>query len=55
MERVNSSALRAGDLGCFAKQFFPSPTPNLQRLEGALNRSDLKVCFAAHQPRVEQD
>lgn len=50
MERVNSSVLRAGDLGCFAKQFYPRPTPSLQRLEGPLNHSDSKVCFAAHQP-----
>lgn len=55
MERVNSSVLQAGDPGCFAKQFFQSPTPSLQCLEGPLNHSDLKVCFAAHRPQVEQD
>lgn len=55
MERGSFSVLWAGDPECFAKQFFPSPAPSLQRLEGPVNHSDLEVCFAAHQPRIEQD
>lgn len=54
MRKVNRSVLRAGDLGRFAKQFFPSLTLSLQHLEGSLNQSDLEVWFAAHQPELSR-